>query len=162
MDGRTHNWVNIGVTSGIIVGAGLAHYVSLGDLFKIAAVSTIGLLVSPDLDQETGNISYYYMRQMGLHRLWGWYWQPYTTIPHRSWLSHWPFISTLFRLLYIVTPCWLFLFTNPSASRVLILQVFGAIIFTLGLQSLTMCDIFSIYIGLCIPDIAHFILDQLP
>lgn len=160
MDGRTHNWVNIGVTSGIIVGAGLAHYVSLEDLFKIAAVSTIGLLVSPDLDQETGNISYYYMRQIGLHRLWGWYWRPYTTIPHRSWLSHAPLLGTLLRLLYIIMPVWLFLFTAPSASRVLILQVIGAIVFMLGLHYLTFWDIIYIYVGLCIPDIAHFLLDQ--
>ncbi|TXI91046.1 MAG: hypothetical protein E6Q36_00200 [Chryseobacterium sp.] len=158
MDGRTHNWVNLGVTVGVCVGAGFAQYAPLSDIATIAGWSLIGLLIGPDLDQDGGNISYYYMKKVGLRRFWAWYWRPYAlSMKHRSIWSHGPFIGTFIRLLYIVFP----IFWVRHHKRVLLAQILGLSLLVLGLQLFTFWGIIYFYVGLCIPDIAHFLVDIL-
>lgn len=97
----------------------------------------IGLVLTPDLDVEKGNISYYWIRRIHplLERIWFWVWWPYSrAFQHRSWATHFPFISTGIRLAYLLWPVWLlFGWWLPPAWIIL---------------------------GLCISDIIHWLMDR--
>lgn len=63
-----------------------------------------GILLSPDLDVDNGNISDALLRRVARPLQWAWriLWTPYAMlIPHRHWLSHAPILSTLVRLGYL-------------------------------------------------------------
>jgi uncharacterized metal-binding protein len=66
-----------------------------------------GILLTPDLDQETISSSEYSLIKytLGLGFLWAMLWYPYARLcRHRSPLSHWPVLGTAGRLLYICLP----------------------------------------------------------
>lgn len=70
----------------------------------------LGLMLTPDLDVDVGTPSARYIRAIPavgpfLAKLWTWYWRPYAKLmPHRSFLSHGPIISTLIRVVYAFWP----------------------------------------------------------
>jgi len=67
----------------------------------------VGILLSPDLDVDNGNISNYLLRRIWkpIEKLWFIYWFPYRKLlKHRSFLSHFPVISTFGRIVYISIP----------------------------------------------------------
>ncbi len=64
----------------------------------------LGILLTPDLDQESISTSEYALIKwtMGLGFLWTLLWYPYArACKHRSFLSHFPVVSTLGRLAYL-------------------------------------------------------------
>jgi uncharacterized metal-binding protein len=72
-----------------------------------------GLVLTPDLDVDNGNISRRIVRRSaGLVPafFWSLFWFPYARImPHRSHLSHMPVLGTSLRLLYIaILPAMVF------------------------------------------------------
>jgi uncharacterized metal-binding protein len=70
----------------------------------LAGGTLAGILVSPDLDVDRGNISHKIARKGGclLGLLWKIFWFPYAAlIPHRSPLSHLPVLGTALRLFFI-------------------------------------------------------------
>ncbi len=77
-----------------------------GRALALSAGCLAGLLISPDLDIDRGNISYKIIRRsMGCLPgiLWKLFWLPYARlIPHRSWMSHGLVIGTLLRLAYLL------------------------------------------------------------
>lgn len=65
----------------------------------IGAMLFSGLAISPDLDLESS-----------IYKRWGvfrWLWWPYKQlVPHRSWVSHSPFIGPLVRTVYFLLFVW--------------------------------------------------------
>lgn len=98
--GMTHTTATL-----ILAGATLP----LGNPAITAGVLT-GILLSPDLDVDNGNISLYHLRRVGcvgniLSGLWRAYWYPYAKLtPHRSHISHSLLFGTAFRVFYILLP----------------------------------------------------------
>lgn len=69
-------------------------------LWPLAAGALSGLMLSPDLDVDDGNISNHYARVMGIGWLWWLYWWPYRKIATHRGVSHTPLLGTLTRLGY--------------------------------------------------------------
>jgi uncharacterized metal-binding protein len=114
----------------------------------LAGGTFAGLILTPDLDVETGSISNGIARRslgclFGV--LWAIYWRPYAAIvPHRSWVSHLPFISTFIRLVYLALPLLIYRW------------------YTTGQIGMAMPHWLLIaYYGLAIADLAHWFLDTI-
>ena len=110
-----------------------------------------GVLLSPDLDVDNGNISMYFLRRVHPLLSWTWkkYWLPYARlIKHRSRISHLPILSTAIRLLYIVPAIYFVIFISSE----------------LGLKFSTNLDIISLlsfFLGLAVSDSIHWLADQI-
>lgn len=136
-DGATHTRATL------LLATGLASTSVLGRpeiSLTLAAGALVGTIVQSDLDVDAGCYSFYIVRTV-LGRPIGWlwekYWWPYRRlVPHRSWFSHWPVLSTVGRLAYLA-PGLYFLWPFLSAQ-------------TWGLLAA----------GLALADTLHFILDQ--
>lgn len=107
-----------------------------------------GIALTPDLDQEGLSSSEYWLIKwtMGLGFLWTMLWYPYARLcKHRSVLSHFPVLSTLFRLLYLsIFPAIAFAFGwMPPAQDWLAYK--APMLWAIG--------------GLIISDVAHWALD---
>ena len=111
--GRTHAIATV-ITAGV---AGPLLYLYAGSNMAVSAAGSLGcaagLLLTPDLDVQTGSLSFTLMRRslrdlkgIGavLAFFWQWFWQPYARlIPrHRHPLSHFPVIGTAGRLIYLI------------------------------------------------------------
>jgi hypothetical protein len=107
----------------IAVGAsGLSYYFMKNPLFSLLLLCSIplGYWIGNYIDPDFDLISITYgegrmMRQLGiLGKILFVFWMPYAFIcqifGHRSVFSHWPVISTFFRLLYFFIPFWIALF----------------------------------------------------
>lgn len=71
--------------------------------FGVAAGAFAGLLLSPDLDVDGGNISDYFIRDVHsvLEFIWDVWWYVYRrVVGHRSFFSHFPVVGTVIRVLY--------------------------------------------------------------
>lgn len=76
-----------------------------GNPYMYIAGNLVGILVTPDLDVDAGNISDTFIRKVSPSAQWLWrkFWTPYSlSVPHRGVVSHFPVISTLIRLGYIM------------------------------------------------------------
>lgn len=86
-----------------------------------------GILLTPDLDQEgISHVENQLIRlTLGIAHLWLAFWGPYASlIPHRSFLSHWPVLSTSVRLLYVwaglrLLDVWMDAFVVPPLELVI-------------------------------------------
>jgi len=76
--------------------------------YLMAAGCFTGLLLTPDLDTDDGSLADYFTRGAGrlVYNAWWLYWWLYRKLPHRSFLSHAPIVSTLIRIGYAFW--WLF------------------------------------------------------
>lgn len=121
---------------------------SLTTSCNVAEGALIGILISPDLDIENGNISNYYLRKISppLAWLWRWLWWPYGKLFRHRGISHWPIIGTGSRILYIVT--WIMLIT-------IILIMFGIRVPMQYDWAVTRI------LGLAIADIVHATMDAI-
>jgi uncharacterized metal-binding protein len=63
-----------------------------------------GIFISPDMDVDDGNISYMYMRNVGMEWYWSFLWRPYALVMHHRGWSHFPIFSTIYRLIYLCFP----------------------------------------------------------
>lgn len=82
--GATNNWLPAGLAA--------------------ASGCLLGILMSPDLDQESLSTAEYKLIKytLGLGFLWTMVWFPYALcLKHRSPLSHWPLLGTAGRLAYV-------------------------------------------------------------
>lgn len=75
------------------------------ELMLCAAGALAGTIITPDLDVDKAFIGDKIIeKKVGslAKRFWLWFWKPYkTSMKHGRYLSHFPVISTLVRLLYI-------------------------------------------------------------
>lgn len=127
-----------------------------------ASVLFSGLVFSPDLDTKS----------IPLER-WGplkWLWTPYErALPHRHWLSHGPFIGTIFRLLYLflmialvltVGLCaWQVVTQQPIdlSAGVMLIDEWGGIIW----ESASREQAEAVISGLFLGELAHIIPDHI-
>ena len=102
--GRIHSITNIVVG---LSGSATMLLLSRG-VEEIAGISTgavIGILLSPDLDVDNGNIADYMIKRYTggiVETVWTMLWTVYRkAFKHRSFLSHFPLVSTIIRIAYL-------------------------------------------------------------
>jgi uncharacterized metal-binding protein len=141
--GHTHNAYNTGLFLATMF-AGLAGGIPADKVAALSLGVSVGFLVNPDLDVESGSIAFYNARRTagGLFGLaWRIIWWPYAkVVPHRSPLSHFPVLGTLIRVSYLgllMWPAWPFI-------------PWGAVLPWLG----------PALLGLVLSDTVHWILDM--
>ncbi len=104
-NGNVHNLSTAALAAALPAAALAAGLLPPGRALVLSAGCLVGMLISPDLDVDHGNISYRLVRRsMGClpGALWKLFWLPYARlIPHRSWMSHGPVVGTLLRLMYL-------------------------------------------------------------
>ena len=103
--GRTHDRITLWLFPAVIgIAAGCTRSVILTTIVSVTYLIG-GFMLGPDLDIHS--VQY---RRWGLLR---WIWLPYQkAIPHRSHLSHGPFVGTALRVVYLSV--WLALFSLIS------------------------------------------------
>lgn len=110
--GMTHRTINTAASVPITAGTLLIGWTPPQALALFAGYSFATFFVNPDLDIES----------MG-YNSWGWLrfiWWPYQKIlGHRCWISHFPVISTLLRIVYLLWfPIVLLLLLGTTAQAV--------------------------------------------
>jgi uncharacterized metal-binding protein len=135
-------------------GFGTYHYGLLDKPHAIAlgCGALVGLLLTPDLDVDTGSDSDDWARRL-LGRaggfMWWLIWRPYAAlVPHRSPLSHFPILGTVLRLGYLSLVALVVAWLLHLAAPVHIPAVSMPWWFPLG------------FIGLTLADLGHWILDN--
>ncbi len=137
--GKVHGAMTISAASGVI-----APYLIVqlnGNPYWYLAGTLVGLFITPDLDLNNPNYSDFILRRIFPPFQWIWriLWTPYSLfLPHRSPISHFPIIGTLFRIGYIFLLLnlfsWLFsLFGNIFNNTVSHFIWFWNTSFVLGL-----------------------------
>jgi len=107
--GRVHATTTLIASVGLLAGAPIyAGQLGAASLMLPAGCLS-GLLLSPDLDVDRGNISFHYAEKFGgmigdLTRFaWRVFWYPYAKlVRHRSWISHGCLVSTALRVAYLM------------------------------------------------------------
>jgi uncharacterized metal-binding protein len=118
--GKIHSALNLAIATGVLVPYALVNWMD-GNPYMYIAGNLVGILISPDLDVDAGNVSDSIIRKVSRPAQWIWrkFWTPYSlALPHRSTLSHFPVLSTLIRLGYIVVGLNLFLMVGWGVSRI--------------------------------------------
>jgi uncharacterized metal-binding protein len=134
---------------------------AFGPGIEYAIGALVGILIGPDLDVDRGNLSNTIIRnRIGRWAEIGWnvLWYPYKkSIKHGSPLSHWPVVSTMFRLVYL----FLFLLVIPYGLMELVLP--GAWDFKMELSWWLALSAkhYRIILGLIGSDLIHWTLDVL-
>jgi uncharacterized metal-binding protein len=122
--------------------------VSNWDVVVLVGGVLSGLIISCDLDVDNGFIGFYFLRKIPfvgpiISMAWRIYWFGYAKlIPHRSWISHAPIISTFIRVA-LLGITWLVIANLLHISEFLVSWHY----------------LFIYFIGLCISDTKHFVLD---
>jgi uncharacterized metal-binding protein len=128
---------------------------------EYAVGALVGIIISPDLDVDKGNISNAIIRNRFGHWIekgWNVLWYPYKkSLKHGSPLSHWPVISTVFRLAYLfffllVVPYLLLSVVTPGAW-----DVRSELLWWLRLGA----QHYGLILGLIGSDLIHWTLDVL-
>ena len=101
--GKVHAAMTFSVASGVIAPYFIVQF-NLNPYMYIFG-NLVGMCITPDLDLDGGNFTDTLIRKvspMG-QRFWRAFWTPYAkALPHRGKLSHFPVLSTLVRLGYIL------------------------------------------------------------
>lgn len=150
--GKVHNALTLATLSGVlapylIVQFGANPYLYAGGVL-------VGILVSPDMDIDAGNISDAMIRRVSrpAQVVWRLAWQPYSKlVPHRHPISHFPFLGTVLRIGYLLGVVNLF-----SIVTYLIMRWFG-LDDTVSLIWLWNWDFFF---GLAHSDLVHWAVDN--
>ena len=152
MDGKAHKISNVAAMVAM-TGSALAF-----STFPVAGAvlvgSYIGTVVTPDYDLDN-KLPRSLLTEIPIIRtLWRWFWLWYMKlVPHRSWVSHLPIISTFIRFLYM--------FLGISFLLLFVDWGFGGIFVTIN-QYMTP-DLFVLaliaFLAWCIQDLIHYILD---
>jgi uncharacterized metal-binding protein len=111
----------------------------------------LGLFIEPDLDVDHTTMSERRIQDVSflLGRIYYFIWLPYAKLlPHRSFLSHTPVLSTSIRYIYI----------SAWVLAVPLLLGFWPIIRTFVLEYQD--ELVWLFIGTCVSDTMHFIFDQ--
>lgn len=119
-NGQSHSSASIGLSVGICLGYVAAYQAYPNELLAFGTGALSGVLFTPDWDVDAGNISNWYVRKIFSRvgeAMWRYLVRPYAVaIEHRSFLSHFPIICTLFRLTYLVFPFILILLPKFRAE----------------------------------------------
>jgi uncharacterized metal-binding protein len=147
--GKIHSALTLATVTGV-----LAPYLIVqfdGNPWLYGAGCVAGLLVSPDMDVDKGNISDQLIRKVSRPAQWLWrlFWTPYSLlIPHRHFISHFPIFGTLVRIGYIF----------------MIINILNLLLFTVSSLFDTVSFVWlwnwSFFFGLCHVDAIHFVVDK--
>jgi len=147
--GKVHSALTLAAVSGVIAPYAVVNLG--GNEYMYLAGCVAGIMVTPDMDVNNGNISDHYIRKFSRPAQWLWrlFWTPYALlIPHRSTFSHFPFLGTTLRIGYI------FLVLNLINFMFrLFLSIFDTVSF------IWLWD-WSFFFGLCHVDTIHFLVDN--
>lgn len=127
-------------------------------LLECAGGAMLGVILSPDLDVDKGNVSNFIIRkQLGnfAERSWRWFWKGYSeSFKHRGFASHFPVFSTFVRLFYIyyllvfIPHALFYIAFSPSWDFGYVLRWYAMYIFNP-----------VVLYGLCSSDFIHWFLD---
>ena len=152
--GRTHGAITVMAATGIFV-FGMVQDANPQPILATSFGCFMGLFLSPDLDLTMDVLPKARVRRWFGRPLWAlWYgfWYPYSwAIPHRSWVSHAPLVSTLIRVFYMFVP-------------VMILDIFSSSFSVLDLfvTSAGLGPVVSfVFLGLVVSDVLHWVMDIL-
>lgn len=157
-DGATHFKASV-VTTALV--APLAFYALDTDLAVAFTIGTVvGWVVTPDVrDIERKTYPSFFLSTIPLI---GWFveiaflvfWFPLALIlPHRSKLSHLPFLGTFIALIYAIAYSWLW-------SRGLWLSTYH--LSDVFKELLASAYFSAFFLGWCVPDIVHWLMDGAP
>ncbi len=158
-DGKTHAFATVAASlAAPFILHGLGWNTTTPNEIAAAAGCLLGILITPDLDVNTGCASMRTIqRRLGKPAASAWraIWLPYAAlVPHRSWVSHLPIVGTVLRLGYLYVVYFL------------IALVLGALgILTLPRIPLTWQTVHSsnflwAFAGLALADTLHFAMDR--
>lgn len=149
-NGKVHATASIILAGGFLIGGAVLRDPSC---FEYAAGSLAGVLLSPDLDVDSRNLSYKFMRRFKTETLWSALWHYYRgSIKHGSPLSHLPVLGTLGRIAYM----FLFCVILPNVALSYVGWDFWQE--TSWWAALTMTH-WKFWLGLMGSDFIHYILD---
>lgn len=139
--GLTHAKVTVVASMGLFPATLLVPGLGISALGCLA-----GVLISPDLDQDGATISERLLMRGGFWLIgapWFLYWLPYAKLfPHRHWLTHFPVVGTLGRLLYL-SPAWILMLVLLGLPGRHVWWLIGWLV-----------------VGLMVSDFLHWLLDR--
>lgn len=139
--GKVHLALTLSVASGVI--APYAIVQTGGDPWLYVAGALVGTMVTPDLDVDGGMYSDSVLRKVFIPLQWLWrgFWYTYAIlVPHRSKISHFPFVGTAIRIFYVYF-------------------LINLIRWALGFPVVFWWD-WSMFFGLAHVDIVHYVVDN--
>jgi uncharacterized metal-binding protein len=147
--GKIHSALTWATVSGV-----LAPYLIVqfdGNPWLYGAGCVVGVLVSPDMDVNKGNVSDQIIRKVSrpAQFLWRLFWTPYAIlVPHRHTISHFPILGTVLRIGYIF-----FVINILIGLFKLLWSLFDTVSF------IWLWD-WSFFFGLCHVDAIHWFVDN--
>jgi len=170
--GREHSASTLGLLLGLGVGYPLGYFIDpIQAPIVVAGSALSGFLVGSDLDVDTGNISNHYIRKaFGTDLLWNVFWRPYRMGKKHRGLSHVPILGTLFRILYILCPPVIIIFSDQKTSKVnlffssLVSSLFSVVIWVSGVLTILIGYpeyVLSFVLGMVFGDLLHILMDWL-
>ena len=154
--GTTHIKASVALAGGFLLGSFF-----FGNGIPYAIGSLVGILVSPDLDVDAGNVSNTLIKQkVGLYADMGWrgLWYQYSaSIKHGSPLSHFPIIGTLGRVIYLFG----FLIVLPYMLAEMLVPGAWNFWYEVGWWQELLVKNYKFILGLMGSDLIHYFLDIL-
>jgi uncharacterized metal-binding protein len=175
-DGKVHSAATFGVAAGVLLGAGISTLIQNEHIPSAIAGCFVQIILSPDLDVDNGFIGNYYMRKIGLNWWYSILMAPYRNgFKHRSKWSHFPIISTILRLIYLLSPIIIILLfpdqpeTSKERARLLIMSLFSQlfaipfimIAYVLYAYNIDPRHIISFVWSIMVADTLHYIFDEI-
>lgn len=171
-DGKVHTTFTAGASFGILSSIGLSKILDIPQMFLSVGGCMLGFFLSPDLDVDNGYIGNYYARKFYIGFIYDIFWKPYRlSLKHRSFWSHFPIVSTVVRMLYLVFPLSILLFKDqPTPVQKIIFYLVPSLLMSLvpililGLLYSLNVDILyyslPIILGLIVSDVGHWMKDN--
>jgi uncharacterized metal-binding protein len=154
--GCVHQKASVALASGFLLGS-----LAFGGGIEYAIGALSGILLSPDLDVDNGNLSNTVIRnRLGAipEKAWDALWYFYRkSLKHGSELSHFPVVSTLFRLAYL----YFFLLVIPYLILEIVAPGAWSIQQELQWWYQKIIEHYKIILGLMGSDLIHYVLDIL-
>lgn len=152
-DGRVHSMASILLAGAAGFTTYQLHLLDQPHAVALACGSLAGLLLTPDLDVDTGSVSDDWARSVvgrGPALFWWLIWRPYSAlIPHRSPFSHFPILGTVLRLGYLSLVVWVIAWSVHLAAPITIPAI-HTIPWWFPLA----------FVGLALSDFLHWVLDN--
>jgi len=152
-DGNIHSMATILVAGAAGFGSFHLGILDQPHAMALAGGALAGLLLTPDLDVDTGSNSDDWARRVGGRLpglLWWLAWRPYAAlVPHRSPLSHFPMVGTVLRLGYL-------------SLVVYVIAWFLHLALPVQIPAITAIPWWfpAAFVGLAMADLGHWILDN--
>jgi len=174
--GKVHARVTI--TASILISMMATYYLDIKSALALLIGGLIALVYGCDLDVDNGSRANYYMRKLRLNWLFVIVVSPYSiAYKHRSKITHFPILSSTFRLIYLYLPLVVIPTQNQhSDSTTHIIKVgFSAIAAQVAVILLIWFPTWFFYyilidnlryilfgvLGLIVSDLLHWVMDQI-